>query len=330
MRCECALWAWVCSCSPGFVIYSLPTLLFRCPLVSRSMGDSNHEVPSWVTTALDLREESICQLEVRKSPTGTCGPLDSRYYIFLEYLAHRAVSLSQSTILNAPDDSQPPLKSRRLMLNRREYPGNLNTLQVSDKVIKDGVRKAMPYKRMNGLIVGDESDNEDEASYPEVTFGYGRAKLKHEDTFVCVSHEASMKFRDVASIYFYAASPDYLRTLVNTIFEWPYQRRQPDRKPRDGKYELYTMELQYREARWFKHGWKKSRALPKEKWVLSYRISKASMLKERRNGTSSTAYLIVVVTSSTGRLVPEKRRRSAHSLVNSSSLLVSWSWAIMM
>lgn len=222
------------------------------------MSDSETKVPEWVVTALDLREESISQLEVRKTPTSTCGPQDSRYYIFLEYLAHRAVDVSQSSIPNAPDEDQPPLKSRKLTLHRREYGGKLSTLQVADKVIKDNIRKAMPY---NHDIFGGEqaSDNEDEPMYPEITFGYGRSKLKHEDTFVCVSHESSKKFRDVSSIFFYAASPDYLRSLVNNIFEWSFKRRQPDRKPRDGKYELYTLELKYRNANWFKHGWKKSR-----------------------------------------------------------------------
>lgn len=225
------------------------------------MSDSHNEIPEWVTAALDLKEESISQLQVCKSPTSVQGPLDSRYYIFLEYLAHRAVDVSQTFIPSAPDDSQPPMKSRRLTLNRREYPGTLSTLQVADKIIKEDIRKAMPYRE--GLYGGNEgsSDNEDEAMYPEISFGYGRSKLKHEDTFVCVSHEVSTKFRDVSSIIFYAASPDYLRSLVNNIFEWTFKRRQPDRKPRDGKYELYTMELKYREARWFKHGWKKSRDL---------------------------------------------------------------------
>lgn len=224
--------------------------------------DDKVEIPTWVCTLLALKEESIAYLELPKS----VHQHSSRYNLFLEYLSHRAVDITEPTTPTSPDCFLAPLKSGKLTPNGREYPGLLSALSIEDKPTPNFIRGPLSKSSRGFRASCDSSDeddlgNENEPDYAQLSLGYGRSKLKApDDNTVCVSH-APPTYTRSSVLYFYAASPATIRSLVNSIFEWGFLKRQPIREPRQGKFELYSVDLFYRKAKWIKQGWKKSRNL---------------------------------------------------------------------
>ncbi len=234
------------------------------------VNEMSHSVlgaPEWVAKKLGLPANRVAILETIYNPN-----FDRRYYILLEYLAHRAVDIDETEIPNNAVSNADGIpnrpRSRLLRQTEREYPGLLSVLAQAPA---QSACNFAPVKMRtaSGIVqVELDSDNEDEPDFPPYHFGFGRARLKHQGSDIYVLHSytgrptgkqsSSMQYK---AVYLYGATPQLLRSQINEVTKWAFERAKPDRKPRTGKYQLYTLEIYMTKARWKCQGWKKSRTL---------------------------------------------------------------------
>ena len=218
--------------------------------------------PDWAAKKLGIPASKVAVLE-----TVCVLHYEKRYNILLEYLAHRAVDIDEDTP-TAPKAEKTVHKSLLLTQTEREYPGLLSVLSQAPS------RSACDYApvkvRANAGLVTLELDDADdnEPDYAAYRFGFGRARLQHKGEDIYVLHSftgrstgsksSSMQYK---AVYLYGSTPELLRSQITEVTEWAFERSKPDRKPRDGKYQLYTLDICMSKARWRCHGWKKSRSL---------------------------------------------------------------------
>ncbi len=221
--------------------------------------------PEWVANKLGMPANKVAVLETIHYPN-----YDKRYHILLEYLAHRAVDIDETEVPTAPKvkaDAQTK-RSRLLKQTEREYPGVLSLVTQAPTRSACNFSPAKVRTPTGFMQLELDPDDDDEPDYPPYHLGFGRARLKHEGSDIYVLHtytgrptgkqSSSMQYK---AVYLYGATPELLRSQIKEVTEWAFERGKPDRKPRPGKYQLYTLEVCMSLARWRCKGWKKSRTV---------------------------------------------------------------------
>lgn len=173
------------------------------------------------------------------------GESDLRYKTFLEYLAHRAVDITEPVPIF--DENSTAIKS----LSERELPGRLSSLILPEAFNQ----RSYMYSDDEGNDTSLNSEREQDWKNPgpQFHFGIGKARLLHEETDVCVQHVD-------LSLYLFAKDEKVLRSLGEAVLKWKEDRERPDLSPKEGKYRLYTLDV-HNFPPWKDQGWKDSRTL---------------------------------------------------------------------
>lgn len=220
-----------------------------------------HTVPSWVTALLNEPAESVAFLEV---PTGINTPYSR---CFLEFLGQVSVDVTDDVPGEAASVKLDGTSTTKSVEGRnrseREYPGRLTSLRVSKvapaPMFVNRGRFGKPPPKHSKYRAQDSNEDQLEPSMPPVLLGFGSARLKHDGKDVAAIHQRT---KEGSILHLYAADPVTLRSLIAKMVRWDFERNQPDRTPRTGKYELYVLKLlDERTVIWQKQGWKKSRKM---------------------------------------------------------------------